>query len=700
MASDAATADAISGRAGGARGPSRPARRERALGVAYQIPRNTLALLMVAQVAVVIPYLFQLSPWIIAVGLFCGYWRTGVYQGRWDYPRRWVKVVLVTASVGGVALSGVSAFSLEAAASLLILAFALKLIEMKSRRDAYLVIFLGYFVIATQFLFDQSITIAAYQVFALTVVTAALVGLNQLASRVRPLESLRVAALLVVQALPLTIVLFLLFPRIAPLWTVPLPSSSTTGISDRMKPGDVAQLTRSDELAFRVVFDGGVPAKRDLYWRGLTYSRFRAGTWTVGQALEWGADEARPDPAGRAGLAYEVLLEPTQSDWLFALDLPLPRTPGVILTRDFRLEAPDPVLSVFRYRVTSYPALRPDAAPVLPDAIRRRELDLPADDNPRLRGFARDLWRDENGDARAFVAAVQQRIRTQQYFYTLSPPPLEDANSIDAFWFDTRRGFCTHYAGALTVMLRAAGVPARMVGGYQGGEVNPVTGHVMVRQYDAHAWVEYWLAGEGWVRVDPTAAVAPARIEQGLNAALSAEDRESLSALSSARMDGVGMLRDLLYWVDSLEHRWNLWVVGYDTQLQADVLRDLLGEITPARVGVALLVGGGLSLGIVALVLFWRRRPVARHPVERLFGRFCDRLAAAGWTRQPAESPAAFLGRLESAGVVRREQTDGIVAALNRLLYNPPAERDRAGERQLRAQLRRLQLKVTFAARR
>jgi len=467
-----------------------------------------------------------------------------------------------------------------------------------------------------------------------------------------------------------------------------------------MKPGDVAQLTRSDELAFRVVFDGAVPPKRDLYWRGLTYSRFRAGTWTVGPAVEWQDDEAQPDPAGRTGLAYEVLLEPTQSDWLFALDVPLPRTPGVTLTRDLRLEAPDPVLSVFRYRVTSYPSLRPDAAATLPAAIRRRELDLPADDNPRLRRFAVELMREVGGEPRAFVAAVQQRIRTEQYFYTLSPPQLEDSDSIDAFWFDTRRGFCTHYAGALTFMLRASGTPARMVGGYQGGEVNPVTGHVMVRQYDAHAWVEYWLPGEGWIRVDPTAAVAPARIEQGLNAALSAEDRESLSAFTSARMEGVGMLRDLLYWVDSLEHRWNLWVVGYDTQLQADVLTDLLGEITPARVGVALLIGGGVSLGIVAVVLFWRRRPVARHPVERLFGRFCDRLAAAGWAREPAESPAAFLGRLEAAGLLRREHTDGVVAALNRLLYNPPAERDRAGERQLRAQLRRLQLRVAFAARR
>lgn len=671
-------------------------RRTTGRGVTQQIPRNTLALLMVAEAVVVVPYALHLSPWIIAVGLFCGYWRAGVYQGRWDYPRRWIKALLVMASVGGIVVSGVPAISLEAAASMLILAFALKLIEMKDRRDAYIVIFLGYFAIASQFLFDQSMTLAAYQVVALTVVTAAMVGLNQLATRVRPLHSLRVATLLVLQALPLTVMLFLLFPRIAPLWTVPLPSASGTGISERMKPGDIAQLIRSDALAFRVAFDGPVPPNRDLYWRGLTYSRFVEGTWAVGGLLPaWGEGE-RPRGA-EPTVSYEVLLAPTQADWLFALDLAEPRTPEVTLTRDFRLEAPDPVLSVYRYRVTSHPGAGMDDAELLPEAIRLRETWYPQDDNPRVQAFAERLWQ-RTGGADAFVAAVLEHIRRESYFYTLSPPRLEDTGSIDAFWFDTRRGFCTHYAGALVFMLRRVGIPARMVGGYQGGEVNPLTGHLVVRQYDAHAWAEYWQPGRGWQRVDPTAAVAPARIERGLDAALSEEDRASLSALTSTRLRGIGVLRDLLYWADSLEYRWNLWVVGYDTHLQLRVLQDLLGAVTPARIGAALLAAGVLGLSLVAATLFWHRREAPRHPVERLFTRFCDGIAGAGWQRLPAESPGAFLHRLAAAGAVGEGQARTLIAELERLLYNPAAHWGAGDVRRLRVQLRRLRFRLLLDA--
>ncbi|MEQ8486894.1 MAG: transglutaminaseTgpA domain-containing protein [Pseudomonadales bacterium] len=665
-----------------------------ARGVAYQIPRNSLALLMIAQAAVLAPFALQLSPWIIAVGLFCGYWRTGVFQGRWDYPRRWIKVVLVLASIGGVAVSGVEPFSLEAAASLLILAFALKLIEMKSRRDAYLVIFLGYFIIATQFLFDQSIAVSAYQLGALVVVTAAMVGMNQQATRVRPLESLRLALVLVLQALPLTVMLFLFFPRVAPLWGVPLPSAASTGISDRMKPGDVAELTRSDELAFRVVFDGPVPANRDLYWRGLVYSRFQEGTWSVGGMLPgWGEDGPPQEPEDGLRLDYEVLLEPTQSDWLFALETALPRTPGVALARDYRLVAPDPVLSVFRYRASSYPALRTDALAELPEALRLRETWLPAGDNARVRAFANEL-RQAHPDAAGFVRAVLTQIRSQPFFYTLQPPTLPDRDSIDRFWFETRRGFCTHYAGAMVFMLRSVGIPARLVGGYQGGEINPVTGHLVVRQYDAHAWAEYWEPGAGWLRVDPTSAVAPARIEQGLSAALSAEDRAALSALTGARMSGLAAFRDLLHWMDSLEHRWNLWVVGYDVNLQAGLLGNLLGEITPARVIAAVLGGGGLSVALVALSLFWRRRPRRRHPVELAFSRFCQGVAGAGWQRSPAEPPATFLRRLGTEAGLAPAQVEGLVADLDRLLYNPDARHSPRALRQLRSQLRRLQFRL------
>lgn len=671
------------------------ARRAPAGGVAQQIPRNTLALLMVAQAVVLLPYVFHLSPWVVGVGLFCGYWRTGVHLGRWDFPRRWMKALLVLASFLGVAASGVDPFSLEAASSLAILAFALKLIEMKDRRDAYLVIFLGYFLIAIRFLFDQSMTAAVYQVIAGIMVTAAMVGLNQLVTRVRPLESVRVAALLVLQALPLTIVLFLLFPRVAPLWSVPLPSSSVTGLSDQMKPGDVAELIRSDEVAFRVVFPGPVPPNRELYWRGLTYSRFAEGTWSIGGLLpDWEGAVPQPPPDG--ALEYEVLLEPTSSNWLYTLDVPFPRHPGVTLTRDYRLEADDPVLSVYRYRVASHP-MAMDAVAELPAALALRETRYPQDDNPALQQFAAALWQ-RTGTARGFVDAVLQHIRTEPFFYTLNPPRLADQNSIDAFWFDTRRGFCTHYAGALVFMLRSVDVPARLVGGYQGGEVNPVTGHLMVRQYDAHAWVEYWEPHEGWQRVDPTAAVAPARIEQGLSAALSAEDRAMLSTLTGARFDRIRLVHDLLNWMDSLEHRWNLWVVGYDQHLQIDFLEDLLGEVTPARIAAAVLLGGGVSVGIVAAALFWRRRPVPRHPVERLFSGFCRAVAGAGWKRPLSEPPGAFIRRIERSGVLRAEQADHLVAELDRLLYNPTATWSRRDLRHLRVQLRRLQLRLLFGS--
>ncbi len=670
------------------------ARASSAVGVAYQIPRNSLALLMFAQVVVVLPFALQLSPWIIAVGLFCGYWRAGVYQGRWSYPHRWVKALLVVASVVGVAVSGAGAFSLETAASLLILAFALKLIEMKSRRDAYLVIFLAYFVIATEFLFDQSILVAVYELGAICVVTAAMVGLNQLHTRVRPLASLRDASKLVLQALPFTLVLFLFFPRIAPLWTVPLPTAGKTGITDVVKPGAIASLTQSDDLAFRVVFDGEIPRNRDLYWRGLVYSEYKDGAWSVGPELPAVPRALRPEPEPEeGGVSYEVLLEPTMSDWLFALDTAFPRSAGVAATQDYRLRSRDPILSVFRYGVASYPDFLMDEQ--LTRRLITRETKIDLQDSPRAVALARSMYA---GDDERYVDDVLAMIREQPFRYTLNPPTLPDSGSIDAFWFDSRAGFCTHYAGAFVYLMRAVGIPARMVGGYQGGEVNPISNHLMVRQYDAHAWAEVWFRGQGWRRVDPTAAVAPDRIERGLSAALSANDRASLSALTSARLGEWSALADMLYRLDSLEHRWNLWVIGYDSHFQAGFLERLLGKVTPGRTGLVMLAAGAASIGLVAFFLFWRRRPRKRHPVERMFLRFAGKVAGYGLCRDPEESPGAFVRRAARNAGWQDEQADQIVAQMNALMYNPAVSWGRAEVASLGAQLRRLQFRLAFAS--
>jgi len=684
------------------------------VGVGQQIPRLSLALLMLAQAAVIVPHGAHLSWWIIGVGLVCAWWRWMVFQGRWDFPARWIKAVLVGGAVLGVTLDGAGPFSLEAATALLIVAFALKLLEMKNRRDAYLVIFLCYFVIATEFLFDQSIMFAAYEFAAVIVVTAAMVGLNQMHTRVRPVDSLKTAGVLVVQALPLMLVLFLFFPRIAPLWSVPLPGGTQTGITDRVAPGDIARLTQSDAIAFRVDFEDGIPTPRSLYWRGLVYSNYEAGVWTTGALATVSSTRGRADmpgdsAAGRAGapasadlqmppeaVRYEVLQEPTQAIWLFALETPRPVDDRVSLTADYRLVADEPIHGLYRFRAESYPRLTMDL--VLPGWLERRETRLPEGENPRLAAFAETL-RGANPDPRSYLEAILRYIREEPYRYTLKPPRLEGLNSIDAFWFDTRAGFCSHFAGAFVYLARLAGIPARMVGGYQGGEVNPITGHLVVRQYDAHAWAEAWIAGSGWVRYDPTAAVAPARIERGLDAALSEPDRAALAALTTLRWDGIVGLSDVLYYLESLEHRWNLQVVGYDGAMQHRYLTDLLGAVSPTRIGIVMLLGGAGSLALVAATLFWRRRPSAGHPVERIFQRFATRLARVGLARAPAETPRQYLSRVGDRAGRSRVQTAQIVESLDRLLYNPAAPGSGREMRDLRRGLRRLQLEASLRAR-
>jgi transglutaminase-like putative cysteine protease len=655
---------------------------------------------MVAQAVVIVPHIVNISPWIVAVALTCGLWRWMVFLGRWGYPQRWVKSILVVASAVGVAVSEGDMTSLETMAGLLIVGFALKLLEMHSRRDAYLVIFLCYFVIAMEFLFDQSIPVAFYQVLAAVVVTAAMVGMNQLHTRVRPIASLKLAGTLIFQAVPLMLVLFVFFPRIAPLWSVPLPGASSTGISDKVTPGSIAKLTQSDEIAFWVVFGDVVPPPSAMYWRGLVYSDFRDGTWsagTVGKDQGVGTErfagvESRVlfESRGRGSLTYQVLMEPTRAQFLFAMKVAVPLTYDIRLNPDYTLRSLNPIHSLLRYEVQSFPDTAIDRE--LPKVMRDRETRLPADDNPRAQEFARALLA-RTGSTQGFIDAIAKHIASEPYVYTLEPPTLPEQNSIDAFWFDTRRGFCTHYAGAFVYLARAAGIPARMVGGYQGGSYNPVTNHLVVRQYDAHAWAEVWKEDEGWRRVDPTAAVAPERIELGLRAALSAADRSALSALTNARFDGLATLAEAMYFLESMEHRWNLWVVGFDGDLQTRYLEDLIGEVTPARIGIAMVVGGGVSLGLVVLTLFWRRRPPPEHPALRVFGRFSRGVASMGLRRRMDESPGAFLRRIMAEG---RADTVAVSQQLETLLYNPNAPCTSDELRELKRALRRLRLQLAL----
>lgn len=652
-------------------------------GVLDQIPRSSLVLLLVAQALVILPQVPRLSPWILVMWGICVLWRVFIYQGRWGYPGNAVKAGLIVLAGVGVATGHGQLYGLDPASALLVVAFALKLLEMHDRRDALVVIYLAYFVIAVEFLYTQTMSITAYQIGAAVCVTAALVGLHQSWSRPQPLASLRTASILMLQAIPLTVVMFLFFPRVAPLWSVPLPETeSRTGLSDSMSPGEIARLGRSEELAFRVEFEDGIPPGPGLYWRALTYSSFEDGTWSggrLGEARErlvhFRGMRRKPEwlqaiePAGEP-VNYSVIVEPTYRPWLFALDFAVPGEDDVGIGRDFRLLAADPVTSRMRYRVESRRETVLD--PELPDWLQVRETSLPPDGNPKTRALAAEL-QQRTGSDEEFVTAVLGHFREQPFHYTLEPPAVQ-GEKVDGFLFETRRGFCEHYAGAFVYLARLAGIPARVVAGYQGGEANPMASHLIVRQYDAHAWAEVWYPDQGWVRVDPTAAVAPQRIERGARDAFSNGEQTEVEGIwRNQGIRAMDWARDLLYFIDSLEHRWNVLVLSYDATSQNEFFEDLLGEVTPTRIAVAVSIAGGLAVGLSGLGFLVSTLRHRRRPLLRLHDRLGDAFARAGLPRAPRESPRAWGHRLTAARPHLAAEIEAVIDPLDRALFDPDA---------------------------
>lgn len=649
------------------------------------IPRNALVWIILSQFALLLPHLGRLPVWVVLVYLLTAIWRLLVYQGRVSYPGRWPRIALIGAGFAAIFLSYGNLLGLEPTVALLLTAFALKLLELVKRKDAYVLIFLGYFICVTAFLFTQDLLLVLYSLFTVLLVTTALVALHRPGEHRFRLSTLRLPALMLAQAFPLMLVLFFLFPRIGPLWTVPVKShAARTGVSDFMKPGDISSLSQSDEVAFRVQFEGEIPPRSELYWRGLVFSVLDDGAWRSLRYRELPGEELRPRTAELTGpeLSYSVLMLPTQQNWLYSLRYARSQQPGVMETPDFRLYSPVEVEDQLRYTVSSWPQtlLEPELSPWR----RRTELTLPESGNPRTRELARELYASSASDA-AFVDAVLAHFNRENFVYTLQPPLLTAAQPMDQFLFETRRGFCEHYAHAFTVMMRAAGVPARVVAGYQGGEINPVNGTVIVHQFDAHAWSEVWLQGRGWVRVDPTGAVSPDRIELGLEEAVAGEGsflvNSPLSPLRYRGVDWVNMLR-LRY--DALTYRWQSWVVGFDSAEQYRLLQDLFGSVRARTFVIIVLASGALVLVPVAWLLLGRHRRRPLDPAQQLYLAFCARLARRGLEREPGEGPRAFCQRVATLDPVlgrwAREFTEGF----EQLAYAGSVRDDGAGRQQLR----------------
>ncbi len=606
---------------------------------------------------VAVPHLLRVPAWISAACVLFGAWRVWSIRRPAVLPGKVARIVLMLAALAGVLLTYGTVFGRDAGTALLMVMLSLKLLEMRARRDVLVVIFLAYFLVLTQFLYSQSIFIGAYLLLVVLGITATQIGLHRQSNERKALANLRLAGVLLLQAIPLMLVLYVLFPRISgPLIGLPKDAfGAATGMSDEMAPGRISDLRQSRAVAFRVEFSGAAPGPQQRYWRGPVLWRTDGTTWSPGA----NAAHAAPIQINVSGepVSYDVTLEAHNRNWLFALDTPATVPDIARITEDLQLLAHEPVKNRVRYKVTSYTQYHNGV--IAPDSLRRA-LQLPQGANPRLRALA-GSWRAEIADDEKLMQHALEFFREQPFYYTLKPPLLTHAaHPMDEFLFNTRRGFCEHYSSAFALLMRAAGIPARVVLGYQGGEMNPLSNYMIVRQSDAHAWTEVWLGEKGWVRVDPTSVIPPARVEI-------VTDTAPLIDLAQAAAL-VNAWQQLRFGWDAVNNTWNLWVLGYNVTRQQQLFTQF-GLDTWATLGMGLLAGLGLPFLLFAayMLLRWGRRD----PIVALYQRFCGKLARARIVRRPSEGPLDFAVRVTRLRPELAPQTNLITALYCALRYSP-----------------------------
>jgi len=573
------------------------------------------------------------APWWLTLLTLCLYgWRAVAFAYPRALPAQWLLFLIAGAAMLGVWLAYHTIFGRVVGIVLLLLFSGLKLLETRTHRDAAAVVFLCYFLMITNFLYTQGIFEALAMCLALAVITATAVGFSAPQRALR--ANIHTAAMLLAHAAPAGLLLFLLFPRVqGPMWGLPQDAqSAVTGLTDTMSPGNIAQLAQSDALAFRAEFTQRIPAPRQRYWRGPALSEFDGRTWRAGLLQ---LADAPPGLQDGTTYRYSVLLEPHHRHWLFALESPAQRPPHANFSSDGLLLSISPIRNRLRYDMVSVADARPD--PAEDPLLLRRALQLPRGYNPKARALGEE-WRRAAGNETEVLARAIEFFRSSRISYTLEPPVLGH-DSVDEFLFSTRAGFCEHFASAFVFLMRAAGLPARVVTGYLGGDPNPVDGILTVRQSDAHAWAEVFLSGRGWLRVDPTAAAVPARLDAGL--ARSVPGNVGLPLLMRPELE---WLRGLRYNWEALAHQWNVWVLGYNPERQREFM-SWFGMHGADWRDLATALLASMCVFAASLLAWSLRRRTRPDPVQAAWHRFCRKLGARGLARAPHEGPRDYADR-------------------------------------------------------
>jgi len=591
--------------------------------------RDTLFLLLVIA-WLLLPQVAHLPLWcsVLATGVLL--WRGYLALSNQPLPGRWWLLGLLAITVGATLLSHKTLLGRDAGVTLLVVLLTLKTLELRARRDAFVVFFLGFFCMLSNFFYSQSLLIAASMLLGLMGLLTVLVNAHMPVGKPPLMEAAKTASWMTLLGAPIMVVLFVLFPRMAPLWGVPSDAVvGKSGLSDKMQVGAIAKLALDDSVAMRIKFDGQPPPQRDMYLRGPVLSSFDGREWRP----------AQPDFASRFSVPaslvvtgtpthYEVTLEPTHRPWLFVLDAAVanPKLTGYqsAMQADLQWMLNKPVAELIRYKAQSFTSFR--HGPQTPVIGLREFVELPPGFNPRTLALASEIRRDARYTQAGSAELVQialDRLRTGGYNYTLEPG-VYGTHTADEFWFDKKEGFCEHIASSFVILMRALDVPARVVTGYQGGEQNTVDNFWVIRQSDAHAWTEVWHEGRGWVRVDPTSAVSPGRT--GASQRLVAPQGVVGQALSTISPDFSIQLRAV--W-DAVNNSWNQWVLNYTQGKQLELLKNM-GFESPSWqdlsiVLIAIVVAVSLAGAAWSL---WER--TQHDPWLRLLNKARQQLATSG----------------------------------------------------------------------
>lgn len=638
-----------------------------------------LRAVIIALLAATAPHVNNLKLWVIFWCLLIWGFIWYASGKRKTVLPRYVMVPGAIAGFGGALLSFGGALYTDTYVALLSVMAGLKPLEAKSYRDHMLCVFLAYFMVITNLFYSDEVGMTLYMFASVLLTTVVLIHLQHPAGLFR--QKSRVAAVIMLQAIPVMLILFFLFPRIQGNVLGIARRTGRSGFSDTMSPGRLSNLARNNDIAFRVSFDGPAPRGGLLYWRGIVFLHFDGSRWSKGNRLPSASFlEKAENPVN-----YTITLEPHNDRWLFALDMPGTVPSGSRLMSDYTLLARRPVSERKMYKMTSYTLYDTGALDKWEDAARK----IPRGSNPRAAALA-EKWSAAGTEAEEMVNTALRYFRENEFYYTLEPPLL-GRHAVDDFLFETRRGYCEHYASAFVFLMRAAGIPARVVGGYQGGEMNPYGEYMIVRQSHAHAWAEVWISGKGWTRADPTASVAPARIEGTPADALAPEELFSFFSFPQSGWIG-SIFRNFGFGWDMINTYWNLWIMTYSLEDQAGLLARL-GIRTDSRswpVQSAL-----LAIGLIALFIFlftlrmWRKASREKDRALEIYERFCRKMERKGFPRKPAQGPADYADRLIAAAPDQKEDIARIRDLYIRLRYGQQGG-DKNALRELALQVRRL----------